>query len=164
MLILGGARSGKSRHALELAKKMPAPYVFVATAEAHDAEMKERICRHRSERGSEWRTIEAPIALADAIDQAPTATVLIDCCTIWLSNIMLAGRDTDGDMKRLIAAIRGSANPIVMVSNEVGYGIVPDTPLGRRFRDVHGRMNQRLAEISETVELVVAGIPLRIKG
>lgn len=163
-LVLGGARSGKSRHALRLASALPAPHVFVATAQAYDTEMEERIARHRAERDAVWRTIEAPLDLVHAIGAAGAATLLIDCCTLWLSNTMLAGRDVEAAAGEMIDSLARSPANIVLVSNEVGTGIVPETPLGRRFRDEQGRLNQRLAECCDTVELVVAGLPLRLKG
>ncbi|MEM7781093.1 MAG: bifunctional adenosylcobinamide kinase/adenosylcobinamide-phosphate guanylyltransferase [Pseudomonadota bacterium] len=161
---LGGARSGKSRLALASAQSLPGPHVFIATAQAFDDEMRERIDRHRHERDERWRTIEAPLELASAVEEAGSSVVLIDCCTLWLSNVMLAEREVGKEVDRLLAAIQGSSAQIVLVSNEVGSGIVPDNKLGRDFRDEQGRLNQSLAAISERVELVVAGLPLRIKG
>lgn len=163
-LVLGGTRSGKSRHALRLASTLPAPHVFVATAQAYDTEMEDRIAHHQAERDATWRTLEAPLALASAIEAAGRTTLLVDCCTLWLSNAMLAGRDVEAAVSGLMASLARAEANIVLVSNEVGSGIVPETPLGRRFRDEQGRLNQRLAEICDTVELVVAGLPLRLKG
>ncbi|MEO0464418.1 MAG: bifunctional adenosylcobinamide kinase/adenosylcobinamide-phosphate guanylyltransferase [Pseudomonadota bacterium] len=163
-LFLGGARSGKSRLALAFAQSLPGPHIFVATAQAFDEEMGARIDKHRLERDDRWSTVEAPVELASAVEEAGSSSVLIDCCTLWLSNIMLAERDIDSDVETLLSALQSSAARIVLVSNEVGSGIVPDNKIGRDFRDEQGRLNQQLAAISERVELVVAGLPLRIKG
>ena len=164
ILFLGGARSGKSRRALGFAQELPGPHVFVATATAQDSEMEDRIARHRAERDRRWTTVEVPIDLAEAIAAPASGTVLIDCCTLWLSNVMLAGRDPAAATDALVDGLRAAAANVVLVSNEVGSGIVPETSLGRRFRDEQGRLNQRLAALCGTVELVVAGLPLRIKG
>ena len=162
--VLGGARSGKSRYAESLIAALPAPWVYVATAEAGDAEMTERIAAHRSRRGSSWRTIEAPRDIAAALKACETMPVLIDCLTLWLSNLMLAEADIDAEIARLENALTAVAAPVVLVANEVGYGIVPDHPLGRRFRDLQGVLNQRIAARAGRVVLVVAGLPLVVKG
>ena len=163
-LVLGGARSGKSRHALAAGSRLQGPHIFIATAQAYDSEMTERIQKHREERDGHWRTVESPIGLAHTIASLDEGTILIDCCTLWLSNVMLAERDISSETAALIDSITCATADIVLVSNEVGSGIVPETKLGRDFRDEQGRLNQRLAEIADTVELVVAGIPLRLKG
>ncbi|MDT0577105.1 bifunctional adenosylcobinamide kinase/adenosylcobinamide-phosphate guanylyltransferase [Croceicoccus sp. F390] len=163
-LFLGGARSGKSRLALAFAQALPDPHVFVATAQAFDDEMRDRIDKHRQERDDRWRTIEASLDLPSAIERAGSSSVLIDCCTLWLSNVMLAERNVSNEVERLLGSLRSSSARIVLVSNEVGSGIVPDNQLGRKFRDEQGLLNQQLAAISDRVELVVAGVPLRIKG
>jgi adenosylcobinamide kinase/adenosylcobinamide-phosphate guanylyltransferase len=167
-LVLGGARSGKSRYAESLVSSLPppwqAPWNYVATAEPGDAEMAERIAAHRARRGASWRTIEAPRDLAGSLEAAKGGPILVDCLTLWLSNLMLAGADVDAEMKRLDAALAAAVAPIVMVANEVGYGIVPDHPLGRRFRDMQGVLNQRIAARADRVVLVVAGLPLALKG
>ena len=167
-LVLGGARSGKSRYAESLMSALPppwqAPWTYVATAVPGDAEMAERIASHRARRGASWRTIEAPRDVAGSLQAARDAPVLVDCLTLWLSNLMLAGADIDAEMERLDAALSAAAAPIVMVANEVGYGIVPDHPLGRRFRDMQGVLNQRIAARADRVVLVVAGLPLELKG
>jgi adenosylcobinamide kinase/adenosylcobinamide-phosphate guanylyltransferase len=167
-LVLGGARSGKSRYAESLVSALPppwqAPWNYVATAEPGDAEMTERIAAHRARRGASWRTIEAPRDLAGSLEAAKGAPILIDCLTLWLSNLMLAGADVDAEMRRLDAALAAAVAPIVMVANEVGYGIVPDHPLGRKFRDMQGVLNQRIAARADRVVLVVAGLPLALKG
>jgi adenosylcobinamide kinase / adenosylcobinamide-phosphate guanylyltransferase len=163
-LILGGARSGKSRYAESLIAALPPPWVYVATAEAGDAEMIERIAAHRSRRGSSWRTIEAPRDLTAALKASETMPVLVDCLTLWLSNLMLAKADIEAEIVQLENTLAEAAAPVVLVANEVGYGIVPDHPLGRRFRDLQGLLNQRIASRADRVVLVVAGLPLALKG
>jgi adenosylcobinamide kinase/adenosylcobinamide-phosphate guanylyltransferase len=167
-LVLGGARSGKSRYAEGLISALPtpwqAPWTYVATAEPGDAEMAARIASHRARRGVSWHTIEAPRHLAGALQAAKAAPILVDCLTLWLSNLMLADADIDAEMERLDDALSAAAAPIVMVANEVGSGIVPDHPLGRRFRDMQGMLNQRIAARADRVVLVVAGLPLTLKG
>ncbi|MCB8822280.1 bifunctional adenosylcobinamide kinase/adenosylcobinamide-phosphate guanylyltransferase [Microvirga rosea] len=164
-LVLGGARSGKSRTAQGLAESTGKPLLYIATAQAFDDEMRERICRHQSERDERWRTLEAPFELSEAVAEAAGAdrVILVDCLTLWLSNLMLAGKDTDDETDRLALTIKTAAGPIILVSNEVGQGIVPDTALGRRFRDAQGRLNQRIAEICDAVILVAAGCPILLK-
>jgi len=162
--VLGGARSGKSRYAESVITALPPPWVYVATAESRDEEMAERIGAHRSRRGPRWQTIEAPRDLAAALDACKTVPVLIDCLTLWLSNLMLAEADIDAETARLEAALAAAMAPVVLVANEVGYGIVPDYPLGRRFRDLQGILNQRVAARADRVVLVVAGLPLAVKG
>jgi adenosylcobinamide kinase/adenosylcobinamide-phosphate guanylyltransferase len=164
-LVLGGARSGKSRYAESLITALAQPWCYVATAEAGDAEMAERIAAHRARRSAPWQTIEAPHDLAGALAAAPAgAAVLIDCLTLWLSNRMLADADIDAETGRLEAALDHHAHPVVLVANEVGYGIVPDNALARRFRDLQGRLNQRLAARADRVVLIVAGLPLFVRG
>ena len=164
-LILGGARSGKSDRALSLAHQFD-QRVFIATAEAHDEEMAERIARHRIERGDDWVTVEAPRDLAGAIRDhaASEAVLLIDCLTLWLSNIMLAEMNMEAETEALMLALGAAPGRVVMVSNEVGMGLVPETPLGRRFRDAQGRLNRRVAAMCDRVEFVAAGLPLVLKG
>jgi adenosylcobinamide kinase / adenosylcobinamide-phosphate guanylyltransferase len=167
-LVLGGARSGKSRYAEGLIAALPppwqSPWNYVATAEPGDAEMTERIASHRARRGASWRTIEAPRDLAGSLRRAGAAPALVDCLTLWLSNLMLAGADIDAEMEHLEHALAAAAAPLVMVANEVGSGIVPDHPLGRRFRDMQGVLNQRIAARADRVVLMVAGLPLTLKG
>ena len=163
-LVLGGARSGKSRYAESLITALSPPWVYVATAEALDAEMTERIAVHRARRGGDWRTIEAPHDLAGALAAPAGAPVLVDCLTLWLSNRMLAQADVDAETDRLEEALDRRASPLVLVSNEVGSGIVPDNALARRFRDLQGRLNQRMAARADRVVLMVAGLPLTVKG
>jgi len=162
--ILGGARSGKSRYAESLIAALLPPWTYVATAEAGDAEMAERIAAHRARRGPQWRTIEAPRDLAAAIKSCHTTPVLVDCLTLWLSNLMLAEADINTEIADLEQALAAVTVPVVLVANEVGYGIVPNYPLGRRFRDLQGLLNQRIAARADRVVLVVAGLPLAVKG
>ena len=162
--VLGGARSGKSRYAEGLVTALPPPWTYVATAEARDAEMAERIAGHRSRRDASWRTIEAPHDLIAALGQSRTSPMLIDCLTLWLSNRLLADADINAEIDSLERAFANATSPLVLVANEVGYGIVPDYPLGRRFRDWQGVLNQRLAALADRVVLVVAGLPLALKG
>jgi len=167
--VLGGARSGKTRHALTLAEAAAAAGggvpTMIATAQAFDAEMAERIARHRAERGDRWRTVEAPLALADAVRGAavPGAVVMVDCLTLWLSNLMLADADEEAAAAELELALGGARAPVVLVSNEVGLGIVPDNALARRFRDAQGRLNQRVAALAGYAAFLAAGIPLVLK-
>ena len=162
-LVLGGARSGKSRHAESLVTAEPAPWTYVATAEPLDDEMRERIAAHRARRGDGWRAIEAPRDLAGALAGICDGAVLVDCLTLWLSNLMLADADIDAETARLETALASIAAPVVLVSNEVGSGIVPDNALARRFRDAQGRLNQRMAARADRVVLMVAGLPLVVK-
>jgi adenosylcobinamide kinase/adenosylcobinamide-phosphate guanylyltransferase len=164
-LVLGGARSGKSCYAESLIAATPPPWVYVATAQALDAEMAERIAHHRKRRGDGWHTVEEPHDLEDAIDAAPAgAALLVDCLTLWLTNRMLAEADMEVETHRLEAALARRNGLTVLVSNEVGSGIVPDNALARRFADLQGRLNQRLAARADRVVLVVAGLPLIVKG
>ena len=166
-LVLGGARSGKSAYAESLVAGPGA--VYVATAEAIDDEMGERIARHRARRrGEGWTTVEAPLDLAAALRaHAPGASgVLVDCLTVWLGNLMHAGRDIDRETGSLLESLAGPPAPpvpIVLVANEVGLGVVPDNPMARAFRDHAGRLNQALAARADRVVLVTAGIPLVLK-
>jgi len=163
-LVLGGARSGKSRYAESLIAALPQPWIYVATAEAGDAEMAERIAVHRLRRGKDWHTVEAPHDLSAALTAVATdAPVLVDCLTLWLSNRMLAEADLEAEIARLEAAVDSRRAPVVLVSNEVGLGIVPDNELTRRFRDLQGRLNQRMAARAERVVLMVAGLPIAVK-
>jgi adenosylcobinamide kinase/adenosylcobinamide-phosphate guanylyltransferase len=162
-LVLGGARSGKSRYAESLTAALPPAWIYLATAEPHDAEMAERIAAHRTRRGAGWKTIEEPHDIASVL-AANDGTTLIDCLTLWLSNRMLAGADIDTEIVNLEVALAAHLWPVVLVSNEVGSGIVPDNALARRFRDLQGRLNQRLAARADRVVLVVAGLPLIVKG
>ncbi len=163
-LVLGGARSGKSRYAESLIAVLPPPWAYVATAEAGDHEMAVRIRAHRARRGPSWRTIEAPRDLTAAFAACERMPVLVDCLTLWLSNLMLADADVNAEVGRLEEALAASVAPVVLVANEVGSGIVPDHALGRKFRDLQGLLNQRIAARADRVVLMVAGLPLALKG
>jgi adenosylcobinamide kinase / adenosylcobinamide-phosphate guanylyltransferase len=163
-LVLGGARSGKSRYAEALITALPPPWAYVATAEPGDGEMRARIAAHRARRGPSWKTIEMPHELAEAVVLAQPMPVLVDCLTLWLSNLMLAEADIDMEIARLERALDAASAPVVLVSNEVGSGIVPDHPLGRQFRDIQGALNQRIAARADRVVLMVAGLPFAVKG
>ncbi len=163
-LVLGGARSGKSRHAEGLITALPPPWTYVATAEAGDEEMAARIKSHRERRGAQWRTIEAPRELAKALSACGDGPVLVDCLTLWLSNLMLAEANVEEETAQLEETLAATKGPLVLVANEVGSGIVPSYPLGRRFRDMQGILNQRMAARAERVILMVAGLPLALKG
>lgn len=162
-LILGGARSGKSAHAESLLAGGPA--LYLATGQAFDGEMAERIRLHRDRRGPGWETVEEPLDLAGTLDRHLRLgrPVLVDCLTLWISNLMHAGRDVEGECGRLCEVLDASAGPVVLVSNEVGLGLVPETPLGRAFRDAQGRVNQRVARSCRRVVFVAAGLPLILK-
>ena len=164
-LVLGGARSGKSGYAERLLGDSGQGCVYIATAEAWDDEMRQRIARHRADRPPEWETVEAPLDLPQALDGLPAGRpVLIDCLTLWLSNVMLAERDVAAETDALLGALARTAAPVVCVSNEVGLGIVPDNALARRFRDAQGTVNQRVAARADRVVLMTAGLPLVLKG
>ena len=165
LLVLGGARSGKSRHAQLAAEAAGGRLVFIATAQAFDDEMADRIARHKSDRDDRWVACEAPFDLAAAIEQEdrPDTVILVDCLTLWASNLMLDDRDIEAATEMLVQRIATANARIVLVSNEVGWGIVPDNRLARRFRDVAGMANQRVAAAVSQVDLVVAGLALRLK-
>ncbi|MBA2126744.1 bifunctional adenosylcobinamide kinase/adenosylcobinamide-phosphate guanylyltransferase [Hyphomicrobium methylovorum] len=164
-LVLGGARSGKSTHAERLLTALPPPWAYVATAEAFDDEMRDRIATHRARRGAGWQQFEVPLDLADALaNQTASLPCLVDCLTLWLSNLMHAERNIPHETDLLIAALAKRTAPCIMVSNEVGLGIVPDNALARRFRDEAGRLNQRLATVADRVLFIAAGLPLTLKG
>ena len=164
--MLGGARSGKSAYAQAQAEASGLDRVFVATAHAYDEEMADRIARHVEARDAAWRTIDAPYDLPDALTRhaAPGRVLLVDCLTLWLSNLMLRGDDVEAATRTLAAQVPGLAGTIVFVSNEVGWGIVPENALARRFRDAQGRLNQKVAAACGTVLLVAAGLPLVMKA
>lgn len=167
-LIIGGARSGKSGHAQALAeaeasRRGGAP-VMIATAEALDDEMAERIARHREERGPAWRTLEAPLDVAEAFrGLGPKDCAVVDCLTLWLNNLMFAERDLEAETAAMLAAAADAACEVIFVTNEVGMSIVPENALARRFRDEAGRMNRRAAERADEVVVMFAGCPLRLK-
>lgn len=164
-LILGGARSGKSRLAEQLAEKRDGRLVYIATAEAWDDEMKARIAEHKSRRGDRWHSIEAPIAVAEVLQALPpdTGVALIDCLTLWLSNLMHADRDLGAETAGLLTALNNVKFPVLLVSNEVGLGIVPDNKLARDFRDAQGRLNQAVAQAADHAIFMAAGLPLVLK-
>lgn len=161
--VLGGARSGKSRFAEALVEAQPAPWLYVATAQAFDDEMTERIAIHRARRDSRWTTLDAPHDLAARIAASPEGPMLIDCLTLWLTNRMLADAPLEAEADALVAALKARDAPTVVVANEVGLGLVPETPLGRAFRDAAGRLNQTVAAAADAVHLVAAGLSLRLK-
>jgi adenosylcobinamide kinase/adenosylcobinamide-phosphate guanylyltransferase len=162
--VLGGARSGKSAYAERLVAAYPAPWTYIATAQAFDDEMRDRIHLHRARRGADWRTVEAPQALCAAIDAAPAdAPLLVDCLGIWLSNRMFAEADLAADRAALVAALARRRAPTVVVSPEVGLSIVPENALARAFRDAAGLMHQEVAALAAHVALVVAGCPVKVK-
>ncbi|WP_275897567.1 bifunctional adenosylcobinamide kinase/adenosylcobinamide-phosphate guanylyltransferase [Sphingobium estronivorans] len=165
LLVLGGARSGKSGYAQMRCEAVSGRLAYVATAQAFDAEMTERIARHRGERGTRWLTVEAPLDLAGAIRDAGgrAQAVLVDCLTLWLSNLILAEADVEAARFELIDAVAACPAPVTLVANEVGLSIVPDNALARRFRDEAGWLNQKMAAICEEVVLVAAGLPLTLK-
>jgi adenosylcobinamide kinase/adenosylcobinamide-phosphate guanylyltransferase len=164
-LVLGGARSGKSRHAESLAEARPGDCVYLATAEPLDGEMAARIRAHRARRGERWRTVEAPLELPGALREAAgrDRVVLVDCLTLWLSNLLGAGRDPAVATEDLVTALTGLAGPVVLVSNEVGQGVVPDNALARAFIDHAGRLHQAVAVAAQSVIVMVAGLPLQVK-
>ena len=166
-LVLGGAASGKSRFAQSLAERVAGPLLYVATAHAGDEEMGLRIARHRQARGERWHTLEAPLDLTTAVPAAAGhAAVLIDCVTLWLTNLLLAGGSAEAAwpaVDAFVASLVDAPAPVILVSNEVGQGIVPEHALGRAFRDLAGAVNQRLAARADRVWLVTAGLPLQLK-
>ncbi len=159
---MGGARSGKSAYAERLIATLPPPWVYCATAQALDEEMRERIAHHQARRAKGWTTVETPLGLAEVIASG-TRPILVDCLTLWLTNIMLAGRDAEAETAKLLAAAQGSRAPVVFVSNEVGLGIVPENALAREFRDRAGRLNQAVAAIANRVVFMAAGLPMVLK-
>ncbi len=169
-LILGGARSGKSRYGLGLAARCPAPRLFVATCEPRDPEMEARIEAHQRERSSDWTTREVPLELAEALRQGQDryGVILVDCLTMWVTNLLLQEAAPPGRVQTvcedLLATLTHTTAPTILISNEVGWGIVPDNPLGRQFRDQAGWLHQHLAQVADLVVLVVAGIPLLVKS
>jgi len=164
-LVLGGARSGKSAFAERLTAEAAAARVYLATATAGDDEMRERIAHHRARRGDGWRTVEEPLALVDTLTRESRTdnAILVDCLTLWLSNLMHADKDVEAETRQLAAVLREARGNIVLVSNEVGLGLVPETPLGRGFRDAQGRLNQAVAAAVANVAFIAAGLPIWLK-
>jgi adenosylcobinamide kinase/adenosylcobinamide-phosphate guanylyltransferase len=164
-LILGGARSGKSRYAEAEIERAAQTALYIATATAGDSAMAARIAHHRARRGKRWTTIEEPVAIAAllATEARPDRPILVDCLTLWLSNVLLAGRDVEADCEELLTALENLAGPVVLVTNEVGLGIVPDNDLAIQFRDFAGRLNQRIAALAGRVVFMAAGLPLVLK-
>jgi adenosylcobinamide kinase/adenosylcobinamide-phosphate guanylyltransferase len=164
-LVLGGARSGKSRHAEHLAIASGLTPVYLATAQAQDDEMARRIAAHRARRDAAWRTVEEPLDLVGALQRecAPERIVLVDCLTLWLANLMMAGRPVETESARLLQALPRRAGPLLLVSNEVGQGIVPDNAMARRFVDHAGALHQGIALQADAVVFMTAGLPHRLK-
>lgn len=164
-LVLGGARSGKSAYAERLVEHQPGRRIYLATAGAGDEEMAERIRRHRERRGEGWRTVEEPLRLVPVLEAEASGEnlILIDCLTLWLSNVMFADLNVEYEIERLVGCLPDLAGPVVFVSNEVGLGIVPDNALARQFRDHAGRLNQAVAAAADAVVFLAAGLPLQLK-
>jgi adenosylcobinamide kinase/adenosylcobinamide-phosphate guanylyltransferase len=165
LMVLGGARSGKSAYAQSLAEIYGSERLFVATAEAGDEEMAARIARHRADRCQGWTTLEEPLEVAHALGAhaRPGRVVVVDCLTLWLSNLILAGREPGAEIARLAEAIGALAGPTILVSNEVGLGVVPEHKLGREFRDWQGRANREVAEACDAAVFVAAGLHVQLK-
>jgi adenosylcobinamide kinase/adenosylcobinamide-phosphate guanylyltransferase len=163
-LVLGGARSGKSRFAEALAAGHPGPKTYIATAEAFDDEMRARILQHQQDRASAgWMTIEEPLGLPVALERAQ-GFILLDCVTVWLGNLFHHRKDISASVAELCRSLRQSEKRVVLVSNEVGLSIVPENAMARRFRDEQGLANQRLAEVADEVFFIAAGLPMKLKG
>ncbi|WP_297774464.1 bifunctional adenosylcobinamide kinase/adenosylcobinamide-phosphate guanylyltransferase [uncultured Roseovarius sp.] len=164
-VVLGGAASGKSVFAEDLVARTGRPRVYLATAEAFDTEMREKLELHKARRGPEWRTVEAPRDLAPTLTSASASeVVLLDCATMWLSNHLMSNNDLERAEVALLAALDACAAPVVVVSNEVGLSVVPDNALARRFQTAQGRLNQRLAARADLVVNVIAGLPMVLRG
>lgn len=167
-LVIGGARSGKSSYALKLAQRRFSAPLYLATGEARDEEMARRIALHRAARGRKWLCREEPVDVAGALRDLPPRCdgILLDCLTLWLSNILIKEGEKayPTRARRLISALKACARPVIVVTNEVGLGIVPEHPLGRTFRDLAGWLNQDVAAAADTVVLTVAGLPVALKG
>lgn len=165
ILVLGGARSGKSSYAESLGDAHGGPLTYIATAEVWDDEMKARITAHIERRGEKWTTVEAPVGLADAIAEhaREDGFILVDCLTLWLTNVILGEHDVEAAVTELAHALPSTPGTLALVSNEVGLGIVPENALARRFRDEAGRLNQQMAQICDEVVFIAAGLPLKLK-
>lgn len=166
VLILGGARSGKSAFAEELVDRSGLSRTYVATGRAFDAEMEDRIGRHQVRRGDGWTTIEEPLRLVDVLrtSVSPDTAVLVDCLTLWVTNLMMDGLAIEKESAALADCLRACSGPVVLVSNEVGMGIVPENRMAREFRDHAGRLHQQIARIADEVWFIAAGLPLKMKG
>lgn len=165
LLLLGGARSGKSRLALRLAQRHPLPRLFIATATVVDEEMAERISRHREERGERFETLELEGSLSCCLKEMKGySVVVVDCLTLYLARLLEEGNEVEREIEELCTVVQHFSSPLILVSNEVGLGIVPASPLARRFRDLLGFLHQELVQAVQGVALVVAGIPLWLKG
>ena len=162
-LVLGGARSGKSRQAERIVTAFSAPFRYLATGQVLDDEMRERVTAHRQRRDERWQTVEVPVRLAAALDDAGDRPVLVDCLTLWLTNLLLGEHDVGQAVSGLMDALARRRAPTVLVGSEVGMGIVPENALARRFRDEAGLLHQRIASAADRVVLVVAGLPLVVK-
>jgi len=168
ILVIGGCRSGKSSHALNLANQIPGHKIFIATCMPHDKEMEERVLLHKKQRSRAWTTLEVPVRLSEEIsnNSQKENVILVDCLTLWLSNLILENNDQeniDGHIRKLVRSLEKAQCPIILVSNEVGTGIVPENRLARRFRDIAGFTNQRVAACADNVIWMVAGIPVGVK-
>jgi adenosylcobinamide kinase/adenosylcobinamide-phosphate guanylyltransferase len=165
-LVLGGARSGKSRHAESICLGTGQEPIYLATSQVLDAEMAARVARHRTDRDPSWRTVEEPLALSASLraHAAPDRVVLVECLTLWLTNLMMAERDVALESAELVETLVQLPGPVVLVSNEVGQGVVPANAMARAFVDHAGRLHQRIAQVATTVTLVVAGLPWELKG
>ena len=164
ILVTGGARSGKSSFAEKRTKQLGSSLMYIATSEIIDLEMENRVAEHQARRGSEWQTLHAPLKLTEALSETDgKGPCLVDCLTIWLNNLIFHNEDTIVATKELIKVLEQRSDPVVLVTNEVGSGIVPENALARRFRDEAGRMNQIISEVADEVYLSVSGIPLQIK-
>lgn len=163
--VLGGARSGKSRFAEGLAEEAGLQKHYIATGEAWDDEMRQRIAQHREQRGEGWVTHEVPLELSSALASiaAPDRVVLVDCLTLWITNLMMAERALEDEMRLMVASLAALPGPVIFVSNEVGLGIVPENGMARAFRDHAGRLHQQLAAVADTVFFIAAGLPLKMK-
>ncbi|WP_421780368.1 bifunctional adenosylcobinamide kinase/adenosylcobinamide-phosphate guanylyltransferase [Kiloniella litopenaei] len=164
-LILGGARSGKSSYAEQLVERQGGDCLYIATARVWDDEMADRIDEHKERRGPRWTTFEEPLDLVQCLQriQRPDATILVDCLTLWVTNLMMEGRDPDVEGAQLVASLTELSCPVVLVSNEVGLGIVPMDKMSRDFRDYAGRLHQRLAAVVPSVTFMVSGLPMQVK-
>ncbi|MBF0557371.1 MAG: bifunctional adenosylcobinamide kinase/adenosylcobinamide-phosphate guanylyltransferase [Nitrospirae bacterium] len=165
VFVLGGARSGKSGFALKAASAIAGSKAYIATAQALDAEMQQRIDRHKAERSGDWQTFEEPVNIHDLIVKIHGTfdVLLVDCLTLWISNLLLNNISIEGMMQKLVDALKSCSSSVFVVSNEVGLGIVPENRLAREFRDMSGTLNQKVAAISDEVYFLAAGLPIRMK-